>query len=1117
MLRGSLAPLLRQLRLVTDATNGQLLQRFAVDRDEVAFAELVRRHGPLVWKVCSQVLGHEQDAEDAFQAAFLVLACKAGGVRKQESLGSWLHGVAYRTAMKARTESARRKTREQRVTAATAVTSDPGPDRDELAILHEEIQRLPAKYRLSVVLCFLEGQTRTQAARQLGWKEGTVAGRLAEAKKLLRRRLQRRGVTLAAGSLAAALVEGQGSASAPVALAASTVRAALLFAAGETAAAGVLSARVVALADKVGRALLLSKCQTGMAVLLALTVLAAGATLIARSATPGHPEVSQAESALIQADQQPAEQPVRTDRYGDPLPPGAIARLGTIRFRHACNLASIAFAPDGKLVGTGDDHLVRLWDLATGKELAHFGKTYSDGLCQIAFSPDGKIFAAAAHEERICLFDANNRKVIREIRTKELGANPPLTFSPDGKTLSSAGESGVVRLWEVATGKEVLQLKGHQGMVRSVAFSPDGKMLASSGADATVRLWDVVTGKELHQLPGSHGDETREFGVAVAFSPKGHLLASVREDRTVCFWDPATGKEMRRLPAAVQLVHSVAFSPDGQVLAVASGEMGLKFGGGLVLWHVNTAKMLRKLSDARHGLVAFSPDGKLVAAGGGGSSTLHLWETATGKELFADLGHQAAVHSVAFAADGRRVVTGSEEVRLWDATSGRELGQYAGDRPRLTPDGKALITFTRFTEEPTVHLWDVASGEERRKFPLPPGSYVPAISPDGKTLAWGDQDYWIHLWDVAEGKELRRLANRVQGLSGGVFSPDGRILALSLVDHAQLQTWLWNVASGKVVSKLAGRSFRPAFSPDGKLIAATAADHLTLRLWDTATGRELRAWQTTLAPPVDAQVPEMASQEQEPVSVCFSPDGRTLATGNRINQVRLWEVATGKNRLLFDGQRGWPCFVHSLAFSPDGKLLASGALDAAALVWALDSGLAAKGPVSDEALNACWADLLHEDAARAYRAMWQLVASGARAVALLKDHLRPVSHIDPDRIARLLGDLNSGAFAVRDRAEKELENLGDVAESALRKAGANSQSAEARRRMEGLLSKLEEETRSGEPLRALRAVEVLEQIGTPEARQLLQQLAAGAPEARLTGEAAESLDRLAKRVALGQP
>jgi RNA polymerase sigma factor (sigma-70 family) len=1132
MLRGSFAPLLRQLRLVTDASDGQLLQRFAVDRDEVAFAELVRRHGPLVWKVCSQVLGHEQDAEDAFQAAFLVLACKAGAVRKQESLGSWLHGVAYRTAMKARTESARRKTREQKVAAATPLTLADGPDRDLLAILHEELQRLPAKYRLSVVVCCLEGKTRTQAARQLGWKEGTVAGRLAEAKKLLQRRLERRGVMLAAGPLAVALVEGPASAAAPATLASSTVRAALLFAAGEGAAAGVLSARVVALADKVGRALLLAKCQTGTAVVLALTLLAAGTALIARSAAPEQPQATRDERASIRADQQPAEKPAPADRYGDPLPPGAVARLGTVRFRQGSNIGSIAFAPDGKIVGTaGDDDVVRLWDLATGKELAHFGQTHTGALTDIAFSPDGKTFAAAGgYGERIYLFDRRKLAVIREIKTKEQPSFVTLVFSPDGTKLA-LGSAGEVRLWEVATGKEVLQLKGHQDTVPTVAFSPDGKMVACGIGNATIRLWDAVTGKELYTLPAAK--RVVRYGVPVAFAPKGNLLAAAIDDKIVCLWDPATGKEVRRLPAAERLVYSTAFSPDGQFLAVGTGGPGLLAGGQVILWQVSTAKVLRQFSGfGIYAVLAFSPDGKVLATNSG-SSTLHLWDTATGKELFSDRGHQDAVQSLAFAADSRRVVTSNwaEKALIWDATTGKEIGQYPGKRPWLSPDGKTLVTFTGLGEI-TVHLLDVPSHQEQRQFQLPKGNYLIAISPDGKTLACGDGERWIGLWDVTQGKELRRLdcplrwvQRNVFSPNGSVFSANGRILALAGVDQGQEQTWLWDVANGKVLRKLAGSSCCPAFSPDGKLIAGGARD-ATLRLWDAATGKELHAWQMVLGPPADSQFPMLAGKEQDLMAVCFSSDGRMLATGNRINQVRVWEVATGHNRLLLDGQRGWPCLVTALAFSPDGKLLVSGSQDTTALVWDLCgdttaraedlSGQPKRPRLEEAALRSLWQQLADTDAAQAYQAVCTLTAAPADSVPFLQLHLKPPATIPANQIAQWIANLDSPHFAVRKQATEELEKAIDLADSSLRQALQGNPALEQRQRLEQLLAKLEPRN-SPERLRILRAVEVLEHIGTQEAMQVLSTVAKGPSEALLTREGKASLDRLAHRFAAGQP
>src|SRR5262249_8464397 len=174
---------------------------FAADHDEAAFAELVRRHGPLVLRICRQVLRHEQDAEDAFQATFLVLACKAATVRRGEALPGWLHRVAYHTAVQARARANRQRSLEQQVPAMTqeesaAGTSDLWPE------LHQEVDRLPEKYRIPVVLCYLDGRTNEEAARELGCPIGTLKVRLTRARELLRRRLTRRGVALATLALA---------------------------------------------------------------------------------------------------------------------------------------------------------------------------------------------------------------------------------------------------------------------------------------------------------------------------------------------------------------------------------------------------------------------------------------------------------------------------------------------------------------------------------------------------------------------------------------------------------------------------------------------------------------------------------------------------------------------------------------------------------------------------------------------------------------------------------------------------------------------------------------------------------------------------------------------------
>jgi RNA polymerase sigma factor (sigma-70 family) len=254
-------------------TDGQLLERFLGRRDEAAFEALVRRHGPMVLGVCRRVLRHEQDAEDAFQASFLVFARKAGTVRPRELLGNWLYGVAYRTAMKARTMNARRRARELRASIKSTAEAPTEDGWEELLpLLDEELHGLPDKYRVPVVLCDLEGKSRKEVARLLGLPEGTLSWRLAHARKVLAGRLARYGLAVSGGALASVLSERMASACVTSALATSTAKAALALAAGQGLTAGAVPARVVALAEGVVKTMLLTKLRAFVAVAVVVTV-----------------------------------------------------------------------------------------------------------------------------------------------------------------------------------------------------------------------------------------------------------------------------------------------------------------------------------------------------------------------------------------------------------------------------------------------------------------------------------------------------------------------------------------------------------------------------------------------------------------------------------------------------------------------------------------------------------------------------------------------------------------------------------------------------------------------------------------------------------------------------
>jgi RNA polymerase sigma-70 factor (ECF subfamily) len=257
----------------------QLLDRFVARREEAIFEEIIQRHGTMVWGVCRRVLRDHHDAEDAFQATFLVLARKAASVMPREKLGNWLYGVAYQTAMKARATTSKRRAREKQVPEMPEPQGDREDRRDELLpLLDQELSRLPEKYRLPIVLCDLEGKTRRQAAEQLGWPIGTVSGRLSRARAMLAGRLTRRGVTLSSGSLAVLLSQGSASAGVPLPLIRSTARAATRIAAGQ-AAAGFISTKAAALAERVLKGMLMTKLKIMTAVLMVVALGTAGTGL----------------------------------------------------------------------------------------------------------------------------------------------------------------------------------------------------------------------------------------------------------------------------------------------------------------------------------------------------------------------------------------------------------------------------------------------------------------------------------------------------------------------------------------------------------------------------------------------------------------------------------------------------------------------------------------------------------------------------------------------------------------------------------------------------------------------------------------------------------------------
>jgi RNA polymerase sigma factor (sigma-70 family) len=1097
MADGPLSSVLRHLRTLIgpsraeELTDSQLLERFTTRREEAAFAALVQRHGPMVFGVCRRLLRNLHDAEDAFQATFLVLVRKAASLDGQRSLGNWLYTVASRLALKVRANAAKRRARERQVADMFPKGPEEETDCQELRpVLDEELNRLPEKYRAPLVLCYLQGKTNEQAAHELGWPVGSMSRRLARGRELLRQGLVRRGVTLSASVLGSALA-GQTAEAVPVVLVQTTLKAALAVAAGQ--ALGAASPPVAALVEGMVQQMFLAKLKTITTVVLALSLVAAGAGVFAYRALADRPqEPSKA------AEPRPApgpDKPAHAAPNGDPLPADALARLGTARFRHGGHISSVAFSPDSKtLASAGADQTLRLWEVATGKELLRLrelGEVHA-----VAFSPDGKTLASGSAGNAVRLWDVATGKVLLQFQGHQRAVRS-VAFAPDGKRLASASDDKTVLLWDPTTGQQVGRLSGHQGEVYAATFAGDGKTLVSGSKDGTLRLWDVATAQELRQFTGQPGGN-----YCTALSPDGKILALGGDyrDRTVWLWETATGKGVHQLRGHVNGAQSVAFSPDGKGLASA----GWHGDDVIRLWDIATGKEIRQCKpNLASGTLAFSPDGKILASAGMNHS-IQLWDVATGKELPQAAGHQSLVFGCAFSPDGKSLATlgGNDAgtldaIRVWDIATGKEVRQFGrgirkGFSLAFSPDGKTLASTGGYDH--SVHLWDLATGTELRQYKGPNGdpAFAVAFSADGKTLVSGG-GHTVHVWDVATGKEMHQLP-KCQG-STLALSPAGSVLATAGFDRV---IRLWDLATGNELRQFGvGVTYGSlAFTGDGA--ALISGDYNgQIRVWEAATGKELR---------------HFGRQQKVIRSLALSPDGRTLVEAGD-NDVYLWEMATGKEVRRFTGHAGQ---VWSVAFSPDGRTVASGSFDTTALVWDVTSrvknGRFQPAKHSTEELLALWADLGGEDATKAHQAGWSLTAASQQTVAFVQDQLGTVEAGDPKVLKQLIADLDNDDFATREKATAALERLGKAAESALRKELAGTPKVEARRRIEAILKKLQGDSKpDATRLRTLRVLAVLEQIGTAEARKVLESLAKNAPEPEVVREAKAALERLGKR------
>jgi WD40 repeat protein len=531
----------------------------------------------------------------------------------------------------------------------------------------------------------------------------------------------------------------------------------------------------------------------------------------------------------------------------------------------------------------------------------------------VAFSPDGTLFASGSNDNTIKLWDVASRRELRTL-TGHTDHVLDVRFSADGLLLASLGYDKSVRVWDVVSGQPLMTINATNGSFAAFCLTPDGKSVItanhtfdSGGGDNLIRFWNVASGKEERTLDAGEGI------AAIAISRDARVLVMGGVSGAIKLWDLAANKERATLSGHTDEVTSVDISPDGNLAASGSKDSTAR------LWDLAGGKALRSIKHRDIvNAVAFSPDGKSLATGGW-DHTVHFWDVSRGTEIRYVKGHMEMVWGIAFTPDGKTLASSSSDksIKLWDVTSGKELDTFAGhvnfvEGLALSNKGRTLVSHDALD---SIRVWDLATGKDMRRI-APRGTehVFERMTASDAAFIGGAQGGLITLYD-ANGVPVKQLKDHDSDLEVLAVSPDQKLLASA--DGAAVK--IWNLATGALLTTLGAHPRSLSFSPDARFLACGTIN-TEVKVFDLASGREVFS---KVDPDETGWIRVLA----------FSPDGTTIAAVGGTGKVRILDAATGAPLRAF-GEKTSP----ALAFSADGKQIWSGGEDGTITQWNVADG-----------------------------------------------------------------------------------------------------------------------------------------------------------------------------------